>query len=234
MSRRSLLAGGCALLVIPVLSGCYRQLETFRYRLTVEVETPQGLRSGSSVIEVQTRDQGRGFPGPEAGGIRHNVRGEAVAVDLPGGRTLFALLKQGGKRAFNFPEMAPYWAFSPPASTSNPSFDERHKLVVEGQGVHVLDPSYYPLLVRFRGIHDPTSVELVDPQDLTASFGPGVTLKRVTIEITDDPVTTGIERRLNWLPSIHGNLLPKISPSSKTSPFGLQGMDFSTETFDEQ
>jgi hypothetical protein len=41
----------------------------------------------------------------------------------------------------------------------------------------------------------------VDPNDLAASFGPGVTLKTATVEITDDPITKGIEIRLPWLKS---------------------------------
>jgi hypothetical protein len=55
-----------------------------------------------------------------------------------------------------------------------------------------------PMLVRFRDIADPKTVERVDPNDLAASFGPGVKFSRATIEIVDDPVTTGIEKRLVW------------------------------------
>src|SRR3546814_7612883 len=55
----------------------------YRYRLAVEVATPEGLRSGSSVIEVQAT-RGIGLFGPEAGEISLAAHGEAVAVDLPG------------------------------------------------------------------------------------------------------------------------------------------------------
>ncbi|MDJ0979954.1 MAG: hypothetical protein QNI87_15620, partial [Erythrobacter sp.] len=41
--------------------------------------------------------------------------------------------------------------------------------------------------------------ERVDPDDLSASFGEGVELQRITVELTDEPVTTGIEERLGWL-----------------------------------
>lgn len=56
--------------------------------------------------------------------------------------------------------------------------------------------SAYPMLVTFGDLGDPTSVARVDPDDLAASFGEGVSLKRVTVELTDDPVTKGIEERL--------------------------------------
>jgi hypothetical protein len=65
-----------------------------------------------------------------------------------------------------------------------------------------LSPSDLPLLVRFRDINDAKTVERVKPGDLGASFGPGVYLKRATVEITKDPVTTGIEKRLPWLESL--------------------------------
>jgi hypothetical protein len=52
------------------------------------------------------------------------------------------------------------------------------------------------MMVTFGDLADPTSVAEVDPDDLAATFGEGVKLKRLTVELTDDPVTTGIEERL--------------------------------------
>lgn len=49
----------------------------------------------------------------------------------------------------------------------------------------------WPLMVRFRDLGDPTSVERVDP----AAIG----VKRIVLETTSDEVTTGIEKRLGWL-----------------------------------
>src|SRR3546814_16053908 len=57
--------------------------------MTVEVETPTGVRSGSSVIETTITK------GPRTGqgsGLTATMKGEAVAVDLGSGQTLFALL----------------------------------------------------------------------------------------------------------------------------------------------
>ncbi|HBM06154.1 MAG TPA: hypothetical protein DD369_11230, partial [Erythrobacter sp.] len=62
--------------------------------------------------------------------------------------------------------------------------------------------SAYPMLVTFGDLDDPASVERVDPDDLAATFGEGVRLKRITVQITDDPVTSGIEQRLGWLGNI--------------------------------
>ena len=54
------------------------------------------------------------------------------------------------------------------------------------------------MLVRFRDINDPKTVERVDPWKLDASFGPGVSLKSATFQVTDDPVTKGIATLLPW------------------------------------
>ena len=66
--------------------------------------------------------------------------------------------------------------------------------------VHAIKPKHYPLLVTFGDINDPASVKKVDPNDLAATFGPGYTLKSITLEITDEPVTTGkVEDVLGWV-----------------------------------
>jgi hypothetical protein len=56
--------------------------------------------------------------------------------------------------------------------------------------------------VRFGDMADPRTVAAVDPANLAASFGDGVALSRVSVEITTDPVTRGIEKKLGWLPAV--------------------------------
>lgn len=63
------------------------------------------------------------------------------------------------------------------------------------------------MLVTFGDLADPTSVRLVDANNLAANFGEGVSLKRITVQMTDDPVTTGIEGRLQWLPKMYSTML---------------------------
>ena len=49
----------------------------------------------------------------------------------------------------------------------------------------------WPMMVRFRNINDPKSVERVKPE--------AIGVKRILLETTSDDVTTGIEKRLGWL-----------------------------------
>ncbi len=74
------------------------------------------------------------------------------------------------------------------------------------------------MLVRFRNIADPASVEKVYPENLAKSFGPGVRLKRATIEISTDPVTTGIEKRLGWLNRLDSYRTIPTNPFTNTLP----------------
>ena len=89
MTRRSFLELLGTAVLVPLI-GCAGPRFTYRYRMTVEVDTPAGLRTGSSVIEVTTRWDNAP---PHASGVHSRVRGQAVAVDMPGGDTLFALLR---------------------------------------------------------------------------------------------------------------------------------------------
>lgn len=181
----------------------------YRYRLTVEVETPQGRKTGSSVIEVQQRLVRPGS-NPAGQAVRFSLRGEAVAVDLGEDRTLFALL-----RSDSDVEWASRVMLQLLPRLANASWEERFDdmMALEGKGAIEVPRSWpkkgfldersaYPMLVTFGDLADPTSVAEVDPDDLAATFGEGVSLKRITVQMTDDPVTTGIEQRLGWLGQI--------------------------------
>ena len=208
VSRRSVIRG---ILVVGALAigGCdaFGSRATYRYRLTVEVDTPSGPRKGSSVIEVTNRALG-GLQGER---VDARARGEAVAVDLLGGQTLFALLRS---EAGNVDAAAGY----APSALMPPNTDPEggaanwirrvRAMAVIGRSGELprwrtpISPekepqSQYPLFVTFRDVNDPKTVERVDPDDFAKSFGFGMSLKRVTVQITDDPVTTGLQKRLN-------------------------------------
>ena len=89
IARRGML-GMLGTAAVSMLGGCSAPSSArYRFRMTVEVETPQGLKSGSSVIEVRLA---RGMAIGDSSGVSSGVFGEAVVVDLPDG-PLFVLLK---------------------------------------------------------------------------------------------------------------------------------------------
>lgn len=244
MARRGvigLLAGATTL----VLTGCGLLFpsDRLRQKITVEVETPAGLRSGSSVVETEVR---KGKSWGDASGTTFKLEGEAVAVDLPGGRTLFALLRGGGDTqgdAAAYQTRLLYEALNAGAAASVP-------VEVEGMNVMqaraaaksaevslILPEKLYPMLVTFADNSDPKSVERVAPALLAATFGPGVRLRRITVEVTDDDVTTGIEKRMGWLQSHQGSLdytgrLHPDAPERDVTKMAFShGTNLSTATF---
>jgi hypothetical protein len=64
-----------------------------------------------------------------------------------------------------------------------------------------LPASALPMLIRFRNSNESSSAEVVDPDDLALVFGDGVKIVRVKAEITNEPVTSGIDSYLPWLKS---------------------------------
>jgi len=153
----------------------------------VTVDTPDGIKTGFSVMRATLTDHDSRFAPPEARGASFTLRGEAVVVEVLPGKYLFALLK-------DLPR--PYGLFYP----GEAPVDVAPKLQAARQPTTAtLKPSQYPMLVTFGDINDPASVKQVDPANLAEQFGPGVSLKSITMTITNEPVTTGkLEDVLAW------------------------------------
>src|SRR4051812_5458154 len=192
MTRREIIAcvGSAASAV--ALGGCGGLFsEKYRYRLTVEVETPEGLKTGAGVHE-----QIVGKSNVDVGdlsakrGIR--TRGEAVAVDLPGGETLFALIPDSQvAQAVLDPDWHNDWVESAQRIGSGRIPSGPLPMTAAKPADRFAKPTGFPALVRFRDTSDPKTVEDVDPANLATSFGPGFHLRRITLQRTDDAVTRG-------------------------------------------
>lgn len=188
------------------LTGCVSSHHYLRYRMTIEIETPQGLRTGSGVLEVRLR--ARPFPAP---GSSHqtDLRGEAIPIDLAGGRTIYAVLDGPGNRnsAHHLPREA-FGARIPEMAgpiEARTSAEEQFEFLRSRRPSADLRPDEWPMLAEFRNQADPRSVETVRV-DSNGGIGPGLRVRRIRIEITEDEVTEGIERRLPWLGSHRGSL----------------------------
>lgn len=161
-----------------------------------------------------------------------SFRGEAVAVDMGSRGTLFLTLTSSVRM---FPENV-FRRTGLFASLPKEEQSDRISLLnfladQPGAKAALECAAPYngecPYFVRFRDISDPMSVEEVDPKNLAASFGPGVHLRRVSIEITDDDITKGIRKKLLWLDRLEGNYLNGGS-TSRGSALGLDGTDFTS------
>jgi hypothetical protein len=183
---------------------------TLRYRLTYEVETPAGLKTGSGVIQVKYEDT-TALPIPNTG-LGNTITGEAVTVDLGGGRYLFSLI--GGANEIV------YRAF-PEGEKATETLIDLVRLLNRDKPTVSLPFDQAPRLVTFTDINNPKTVKLADPANLAATFGAGVKLKRITVEITDDAVTEGeVEKVLGWLDDYYdkrldGNAIETIDSTNR-------------------
>jgi hypothetical protein len=178
-----------------VLAGC-EKLPSYRYKLTIIVDTAQGPRLGASVREVRARKVPRFLP--DAGGTSTTVVGEAVAVDLPQGKTLYALL-DGDAASSRADQVALFLFFKKFPQGFYPKAARRLAgAAYRGE----LPRSAYPAFVTFENQADPRSVRLVDPDQLAATLGAGTKIRAIELATTKGPVTWSLASRLPWLASI--------------------------------
>lgn len=185
-NRRVFLASVPLVPLALALGGC-GSTEKFRYKMTVEVETPHGIRRGYAVREILLR-RPPNIPmlGEDRGSA--SVRGEAVAVEIAPGKTLFALMRgQHGDADYAGTGVMTIFRVMDRSSGRKGG---PHELWPNIPTIRepITDP--LPTLVTFRDQSDPATVEAVDPHTI------GV--KRILIETTSEPITTGIEKRLPW------------------------------------
>lgn len=215
VTRRTALCAPAAL----ALPGCWKPLYSWRQKLTLEVEAGGEVYAGSSVIEVFWKEaDGAAITGrPNASWMR----GEASFVDICGKNTLFALLRS--PVTDQHPRRVAFSAFG---YSPEPGFDvESFRALSRAQGRKAtLAPDQYPMLVTFDDIADPKSVREVDPQNLSGSFSGGVRLKRILLEITEEPVTELIEAKLNWLSRYHANNYRLNGKSCVACPVASQNL----------
>lgn len=208
-----LLVAGSLMLVgpIPLLTSAvqaYRAAfltDELRYRLTLRAEVDGQPVEGSGVIQVMYVRNIR-FLGDNSL-MSAGARGEAVILDLDKRGYVFALMtKNDDRNDQSDPRMVLPVAFGLARAGIGP---EHLPALRSLSGSRELPYNLLPLLVRFKDINDPRSVERVDPNDLAASFGPSVRLVGVTIEVVDNrvPITMGIEKLLAWLPEYYDRRL---------------------------
>jgi hypothetical protein len=171
-----------------------------KFRLTVEVDTPEGTKSASGVLAVHP-DRGYSRRGQTV------TRGDAVFVDLGGGKNLVALLAHIDKtvdlEGINYVALRAYRA-----AGRNPSFSDMSGM----NGAVAATGALIPVLVTFADPGNPATARTVAPDDLEAVFGKGYRLHGVTAEVVPngfwpldfggplgEPVTRGIEAKLKWL-----------------------------------
>lgn len=172
---------------------------SYRYRLTVEVDTPDGAKSGSSVIEATANMQPQLLT---SRAYNTKLKGDATFVDLGDGKNVVALLSRG-HNALNM---------DAPVSLALDVFSLRGCQVPmcdwiaaeRLSGGRELPADLLPTLVTFSNPRDPKTARVIEPAEFSAVFGPGYRLKRVSMEFVQSPVTREVDRFLPWVAGFSG------------------------------
>jgi hypothetical protein len=193
--------GPLALLAVLVIGDQIRiNRPGHKYRLTVAVETPAGVKSASGVMAVHPD---RGY----SRGGHTRTKGDAVLVDLGGGKNLVALMAHPDTSldldGINYLALRAYGA-----ANGRVSFNEMSRMT----GLVPVQGALIPFLVTFGDPDDPTTARTVPPDDLEAALGKGFHLQGISVEVVPnglwpldfggrlgEPVTRGIEAKLPWL-----------------------------------
>jgi hypothetical protein len=192
----SLFRVAAVLAIAVTLVGCGKS-ESYRYKLTIAVNTTNGIKRGSTVGEIVFWDVS--IP---ARGTMHKLRGEALYLDLgPGARPLIALLTH---RLHRISDDVIRWSSEAGPGTrllmqlygEKPSEDFVNDLprVAAKRGPRKLSPDNLPDLVTFADVNDPNSVIEVDPNNLQAMLGLDISWNEITVEVVDDPSRMGSNR----------------------------------------
>ncbi len=171
-----------------------------KYRLAVEVETPEGVKSASGVLAVHP-DRGYSRSGSTL------TKGDALVVDLGGGKNLVALLAHIGDTGLELDGMHYVALRAFIAAGPKTLFTDMNRI----SGSAPVTGALIPVLAAFTDINDPATMRAVKPDDLEATYGKGFRLRGVTAEampngfwpldfggVLGEPVTRGIEARLPW------------------------------------
>ena len=186
---------------------------TYRYRLTVEIDTPDGVKSGSSVIEVYTIQWPKWSQHLFAGNYSQSfAKGEAVFVDLGNGKNIVALLTHGHyAESTSIKRLAPRSFFKDMrASSKSPELSE--KLSEMTGEVRELTGSLTPTIATFDNPNDPESLNIVYAVEIynkkrknyitldtmKSKLGKGFKFKSAKIQLTNDPVTNTLGNHLPW------------------------------------
>lgn len=172
-----------------------------KYRLTVEVETPQGRKSASSVLAVHP-DRSYSRRG------QTRTVGDAVFIDLGQGKNLVALLAHVDNKLvledINYVALRAYGA----ATATRVPFSAMSRQ----SGVVPVKGELIPVLVSFADPAVPGTARLVPPDGAESVLGKGYRVQGISAEVVPngywpidfggplgEPVTRGILAKLPWL-----------------------------------
>ncbi|MGV8997661.1 MAG: hypothetical protein ACOH12_11995 [Parvibaculaceae bacterium] len=180
----------------------YQNFYTYshRYRLTVEVSVDGVAKAGSSVIETQWLHR------PTFGIFSRwgsTVLGQAAYIDMGKYGTMLVMLgPDPSSRDYATAEVMAMRALGSAQARSKNGYPislETLKDFSRVTGRAELHEGHFPKLIWFSDITDLKTGKFVLPQDFETVIGPNVHFIGATVEITTDPISSGLNKKLPFL-----------------------------------
>jgi hypothetical protein len=200
-----------AVLVGLVALGIYFSFPNYkhRYRLTIEAEVDGAVRVSSSVIEVHWRLWPSALAGLFGGGVGDvRVYGQAIFIDLGQYGALLALVWPSNVTPPSDAIGADFLAiraFNPGPDLRSSGYPLTWSLLRAMSwrtGTTTLTSQNLPGFIWLPNINEKDSARPLIAKEFSSVFNGTVQLRTAWVEITTDPVTTGLEDRLPWLRSL--------------------------------
>lgn len=182
-----------------------------KYRLSIEVETPEGIKQAAGLLSVHPN---RSYGGSGTGSSGPRTRGDAVMAVLGDGKAVVALLAVGAD-APNFDEPSFLALRAIQAAGNSVAFREVKNFA--GAAPVPVPAEFRPMLLAFSDIRNPATARLVSNGDLEPELGKGYRLRGVTVAVVangfwpidfggalGEPITRGIAETMPWLKTASG------------------------------
>lgn len=167
---------------------------SYRYRLTLSIETDGQVHTGSSVIEVVWKG---GIPFGDVGPYHPSIRGQAAVVDLGAKGAVVATLINGESYgAASDGALSALWIAA--TAFGNDSTNKKLPELPRLTGRRDLASDNMPRLIWFSDIADPKTARVIFRTEIPRLFGPGARLVAAHVEITRDPIIIDIDKKLVW------------------------------------
>lgn len=179
-----------------------------KFRLKLLVDTPDGVRAGSSVLLLRLRKASSVLRPIDVGSS--TLLGQAPYVDLGNGRYLFATLNDPLYRRnlvetvthfMGYPDLQPPLSRQYSAADWPQAFSEMQRV----KPFAPLRPDDYPMLVTFGDVRNPATVTEVQPEASSAVLG---SLQAIILEIVDrgEELTSDFEAKFPEIANAPGSL----------------------------
>lgn len=182
---------------------------TFHYRLTVQVEVDGEVKEASGVIGIRWNDT----PDlPDVPTFKFHAFGQALLVDLGGHGVLFVPLSASEEREGLDARRLPFGQQAP-----------RTRDVVERainvRGRSQVVPHNLPQFIWQSHLNDPGSAVVVTADQFAEVISPDVRLVGVWTEITEDPVSIGLEEEAPWIGEMYAKKRQSVTRDYKDRRF---------------